>query len=377
MIRHCITVLISASILILGLNGCQTDFPPEWRVLEPRILGISATPPTLDVEQTAKIEATLYHKPAQEVEYNWSWCPVPVSASNQFQCPREQLERLAGRLEQQGQQGEQLAEFIEGDFEPTDSPTVEFPYPTDRQTVNQVCQLLQRASAESADAAFSDEISVLDCEFGFDVAVRLEAVVDGQTMVSKKQLTLVTTEETQINENPVIERFLIRPANEMAFDSAEEKLDWVADLQDSRDWHEVPTGGSVRLIPDVRYQIRSGIEPDSVQTYRPPGRVGSGQQFGEPEEESFEIKWFLERGKLKRSRRLFAPETNTLEVAGRTRVDFEDFADKADYRRRCPELSFYRREQQIREACNIDIWSIVRDGRLGTEIKSMTAQLLN
>jgi len=90
------THLLIASAL--GLWACgDRDFNKPARLDKPRVLAIKADPPQPSFGVATTLSTLLYQPPLErvadacpnptETTYEWSWCPWPVSANDNYACP--------------------------------------------------------------------------------------------------------------------------------------------------------------------------------------------------------------------------------------------------------------------------------------------------
>jgi hypothetical protein len=80
--------LLAASVLLA--LGCGNDFNPEYRLVKARVLALQADPPQPQLGNSTTLRALLYLPEGEPPSYHWSWCPVPTSADNGFECPIDQ-----------------------------------------------------------------------------------------------------------------------------------------------------------------------------------------------------------------------------------------------------------------------------------------------
>jgi len=80
-VRRAPQLLLLASLLPLGA-GCGDDFDPEYWIDEPRLIGVVADPPELDVGQTSTLQAIVATPHGEPVKYAWYLCDVAALASS-------------------------------------------------------------------------------------------------------------------------------------------------------------------------------------------------------------------------------------------------------------------------------------------------------
>jgi len=80
----------------LALLACsRSDFNTPTLLNKPRILAIQAEPPQPALGASTTLRALVYQPPLGDggtagVTYSWSWCPLPMSATDPSQCPIDQ-----------------------------------------------------------------------------------------------------------------------------------------------------------------------------------------------------------------------------------------------------------------------------------------------
>lgn len=336
-------------VALLVLSGCGREFDPSWRVIDFRIMSIKSDPITVKTGESATISALVAEVPGETVSYAWSWCPVRTAASDSYECPLNQ-ESLAQMLDGELPDGIDPSFF---DFDLGTGPTAEFVNALPAPMLLNFCERLAAQLKESVNEEFASLLPSFDCSRGYEISIRLVASSGEKEIITSKRLTLWTGSE-QINENPQFERFEIRP--EKAGDSQKlaGRLDWLdANLPHDEQWVEVPEDGSLEIAAGYPFEVRALLDPESVQIWEPPAPEGSDRERLDPERETIGYSWFTTLGDLSEDNGVFAEKFNTLEKAGTTSLTIsrEDLDD-------C---------RLVDGVCEVKLWSVARDSRLGVD----------
>lgn len=341
---------LCAVLLLLSLSGCGREFDPVWRVVDFRVMSIKSDPVTVKTGETARLSALVESMPGEPVTYEWSWCPIRTTAQEGYECPLkgEDLGELFG---------DQLPAGIDPaffDFDLGTEPTAELVNILPAPMLLEFCRKLQLQLTESVDPELAKLLPGFDCRRGYEVSVRLVATSGDQEIVTTKRMNLWTGAE-KYNENPRFERFEIRVEKASDAQKVADKLRWLnADLPHDEQWVEVPDDGPVEIIPGVSFEVRALLEPDSVQMWEPPAPEGSDREWLDPEREAIGYSWFTTLGDLSDYQKVFLEGANTLEQAGTTSLKLS-----GDDLRDCVLTDD--------GACNVKLWSVARDSRLGVD----------
>lgn len=344
-LRLCVCIVL----LLLSLSGCGREFDPVWRVVDFRVMSIKSDPITVKTGESATLSALVNTVPGEQVTYAWSWCPIRTTAQDSYVCPLK-AEDLAGLFGDQLPSGIDPAFF---DFDLGTEPTAELVNILPAPMLLDFCRKLQRQLTEAVDPDLAKLLPGFDCRRGYEVSVRLVATSGDKEIVTAKRLTLWTGSE-QINENPRYERFEIRPENASDARNASTKLNWVrADLPHDEQWVEVPEDAPLEILAGVAFEVRALLEPDSVQVWEPPAPEGSDREWLDPERETIGYSWFTTLGELSDFQKVFLEGENTLEKAGSTnlKISRDDLKD-------CVLTD---------GVCEVKLWSVARDSRLGVD----------
>ena len=95
------TTFLLAALALLGCGNRNFNRPDLLN--EPRILAIQAEPPQPTIGASTTLHALVYQPPAAAptadcpnpgaaAQYQWSWCPLPTSASDNYACHIAQVE---------------------------------------------------------------------------------------------------------------------------------------------------------------------------------------------------------------------------------------------------------------------------------------------
>lgn len=253
--------------------------------------------------------------------------------------------------------GEEDEDF-EGLFDLGDDTTAVFVNPFETDEVRQFCEEIQRLLLEEFDdPAMSQFLPGGDCEEGYEITVRLEVTTDDERVVASKRFLLWGGAD-EYNQNPVIDDFQIRPADPDDLGVLRDGAGWAIDDGAGHDdqWVSLADGEPVEVVADLSLELRTLVDPDSVLEYTPPTPEGS-DEAPEPRIESYVYRYLTTAGTLDRSRRIFADDENTLDDASNTEfiLTSDDIDDDCT-------------DERIDDGyCDVQLWSVVRDSRLGAE----------
>ncbi|MFU8802359.1 MAG: hypothetical protein ACNA8W_00985 [Bradymonadaceae bacterium] len=352
-----VTRLVSLCVLVaIFLPGCAREFDPYWKINKFRVLAIKADPVTLRHNQVTTLTALVHAEEGREISYQWDWCPVMVSAQNDYQCPftSEDIAALLGEAPED-------AEIPAGidptllDFDLGDGPTARLQNPFPAPMILGFCQAIRQQIADAAEGSeLEGLLPQLDCERGYDITVRLIARSGGEEIIAVKRFTLYTGAE-QININPRQDALQIRPAKEIDAPEIAQRVTWLdASAPHDDQWHTLPEDEPTPFVLGIPLQVRALVDGESVETWRPPAPRGDDRDFLDPRSEVLTYRWFATAGTFRRSRLLFVDGENTLEEASQTTFTLD--SSRAD-----TECTVMDGE------CRVKIWNVVRDGRLGLD----------
>ncbi len=169
----------------VALAGCGEDFVPYNRLVSLRVLAIQSEPVAPLTGETAALTPLIYTPPGDaEVSYRWSWCPFPGSANDGYPClvSEEQVRELAGAA------ADSIPPFDLGA-----EPTALF----DNSIEPDLLELLCEGTTEVP--------SLVSCEGGFPVQLRLTVRAGDEEVVTIRTLRLRFDPDSEPNQNPAIE----------------------------------------------------------------------------------------------------------------------------------------------------------------------------
>jgi hypothetical protein len=385
------------AIISLAASACQgRRFEPSWSISKFRIMGIKATPPELRPTQNTTLSALVEAPGDGPVSYRWEWCPFQTSASNYYECPVKQEdleEQIASNLPDNVPA--ELFQFP--DFDRGTEPTAEFQYPFPQPLLVAFCEALreQVAQAGEENEELAGLLPTFECDEKFDISVRLvirnsdqpitDAMLENlqdqdpnEVIVASKKISLWLGSENPQDQNPVVDAVEIRPT----YDADYARLraaghDWVDEIDDpEEDWYRIPADQPVEILVGAHYELRSLVDPASVQTWARRVPIGSEseseERYQEPQPETLLYNWYTTAGGS------FEPPDGFY-VQGRNSLDevsvtdyFVPITDTSQMYRgangeafieSCPELE----DADPESGCELRLWSVVRDNRRGLE----------
>lgn len=357
-------LVLSVGVLAL-LAGCGREFEPYWRILDFRVLAVRSSYPELRPGQIAEFEALTYTNSEGPISYQWEWCPLKTNGGDNFECPIT-ADDLAAAMPD----SEMLPPL---NFDLGTAATASFAYPAPQPMLLEFCKQIQ-AFAATAPAEIAAAVPVVDCARGLDVSIRLTTRQGGKTIVTGKKITLWLGADS-FNQNPEIIDVQIRPANaEVATFLRAQGIDWVQDpaLDDGLWWTSIPANRPLDVYGNVLYEVRSLVEPNSIDIWTPPAPQGAEEDYLPPELEALVFRWMTTTGEYDPAERVYKDTLNTLERASivefklNKRGSDKDFDDDGLPDASDPCVSVPVDGDRAEDDCTVSVWSIVRDGRYGT-----------
>jgi hypothetical protein len=374
----------AGAFLVLGtclFLACGPEFDPYWRVNRFRVIAIQAEPVTLREGESTTLTAEAFDPQDRAVTYRWDWCPLETQPGNQWECPLT-AQDLQDALEGQTEGGDPPP-IPDDFFEIGEGRSVEFMYPATEEAVLGLCEaIVAQVQQVDEDSPLAGTIPVVDCNRGYTISVRLVATAgQDDEIIARKKLTLFTGNDRFVNQNPDVYDIQVQPRKESDISKASAALEWVRPASESREnrWVSVPEDEPLPLLAGIPYDIRSRVEPDSVEIWTPPAPEGSDEEYLPPESEVLEYRWLITSDGLEEAEGLFVEDQNTLLAASESGITIEYDPGVSDYdddgvdneQDNCP--PFPNRDQidtdqdGVGNACVIRVWSVVRDGRLGLD----------
>jgi hypothetical protein len=390
-------VCIGLLSLVLGIlavatlaTGCAEDFDPFWKVNKFRILAVSSDPVTLSPGRSTELEVLAHHPSGESVEYRWEWCPFGTSAQQRYRCPLDAAELEQVLQEQVSQEqasqdepsGDELQELPPDWLDLGNGPKAYLRYPGSQDDVRRLCEgILQAATEASSNSELALQVPVMDCAHGLEISVRVTATVDGQEHVARKRVLLSTSPDMVANHNPWVRELYMKVDRPAQAHELYDELDWIQGTTQSypvslySDYEPTP------IFPNVSFEFQADVEPSSIETWTPPAPAGSDEQFLEPEREVLAFQWYGTAGAFSDSERLHIPGQTRLDSSSKANFSVryvegvEDFDEDGvgNDEDNCAPL--YNPDQLdtnadgVGDACDIWVWAVVRDGRLGVDWK--------
>ena len=348
--RMCAAVLAVVFVAV-ATAGCPPDFSPYWKVDKLRVMAIQADPVVAKQGEPVTFSALVWAPDDQQIDYDWSWCPVHPPADDGYECPMDELD-FDPEAESNANNDDEDDDNGDSDEDPLDlgdEETATFTNPFSEQQVRAFCEAIVAEVLDETDNEELVEMLPSDCEEGWEVSVRLEVSSGDEEIIASKRFTLWGGDE-DYNKNPEFDRMQARPYAPEDLPQFIEVAGWdIAESADHDDqWVTIPDDEPLDVVENSPLQLRSLVDPDSVLEFTP-------STADEPREESFDYRWFTTAGPLASSSSSYFPGSNTLEDASNTvhQMDGQQLDDD------CTAFDD--------GACIIELWTVVRDTRLGVD----------
>jgi hypothetical protein len=260
----------------LALAGCGDDFVPFNRLVSLRVLAIQSEPVAPLTDESATLTPLVYTPPgAGAVSYEWSWCPFPGSGNDGYPClvSEEEVRDLAGAS------ADSIPPFDLGS-----DPTAVF----DNSIEPDLLELLCEGTTQVP--------SLVSCEGGFPVQLRLTVRAGDQEVVTVRTLRLRFDPDSEPNANPAI--------GGLAAVVGDDEV-------------ELGDEPAVDLPRGEETTIRARVDDDAAEPY-----TGTGDD-GEPvaARERLIFTWFIESGDTSDERTVFIDDAVAL--ADASEVEWE------------------------------------------------------
>jgi hypothetical protein len=225
---------VSALTVLLGCSN--NSFNTPQLLTTPRVLAIQAEPPQPNFGSSTTLRALIYLPPVHSdastcagvdiaAQYQWSWCPVPASSSDGYQCHLQQADVDAFARQLGLAEVPQLDPATgEIDLGTGETATLTNPFPA--QILDGICtgaiNLFPRPDAGTSSAnPDGGPISMFDCDqdqsgqprFGYPVTVTLRYTPPcgsppqdnfGPTLTTVFTVLLPRDDSTPGNQNPIV-----------------------------------------------------------------------------------------------------------------------------------------------------------------------------
>lgn len=277
--------MLPVCVLSLSLwsAGCEPEFDPYNELSGLRVLAVRAELPELREGESTTLDALIYEQDSKPVARQWSFCPWTADPNDGYTCPVDQatFDRAFRQADLQG--AAPSLELGKGETAP-------LPFPADLEGTRALCQQLALLLENSATIA-------PDCSTRWEWTVRLKAVSAGRTVDTIKPVTLLLTDESTPNRNPILTGL------------------FAAD-KDAEPSVTLDGPNAAELHADREHALRVALDRDSIETFEP--TPVPGQRVPEATEEALTFTWFIEAGSTDRMRSTYKKGVESLSRATQT-----------------------------------------------------------
>lgn len=263
--RRSARTMIGISLAVAALTGagCAEDFESFNLLSGLRVMAVKAEPPELLPGESAQIEALVYEPDGDQVDYQWSWCPLAMGAATGFECAvtEQDIADMASAFFPG-------AELFVPSFDLGTEETAVFDHSIDPIILQGLCSAILSSGAPSF-------VTLPDCEDEIVVTIKLTVAAGGEEVVAVKELALKMDDGAAVNSNPTIGRVEAREG---------------ADGQ----WEVLEEDGLLGLAGGKRYDLFVDVPQESAEAYVP----DPTEETPEPEEttEALFMTWFVTGG---------------------------------------------------------------------------------
>ncbi len=367
-------ILLMVFVVLAG--ACQGErFEPFSLVNKVRILAVKSSSPELLPNKETELSALVYIPEGVNATYKWEWCPFRTNAVDEFKCPLTKEELLDLIAKNAPDDGPMFNIPLE-DFDLGTGEKATLKYPAPQIFLLAICQGIQNA-AKDAGEDLAINIPTIDCKDGYEISIRLTIEEKGKKHIASKRVNLWLGSQQTQDLNPKVREIRIRPKRrnkQMLLDAGH---DWVAEIEDfEKDWYVLPEDEPTPIFLGVSYELDSFIDEESIQVYARRAPEGSDLEFLEAQRENMEFLWLSTFGSLDPDRELYFNTSTDLEERRVTKLFFpvKDLSQSAEVSNgerfidNCPEV----KNADPNDGCEIELWSVVRDDRLGVDWKRRT-----
>ncbi len=354
--------------LILVTGACGERFEPFSLVNSARVLAIQSSEPEVRPGEETVLSALVYVPEGSNVTYAWEWCPFRTNAVDKFECPftqEELLELIATNLPDDAP----MINIPLEDFDLGSGETATLKYPAPQPFLAGICRGIQAAAVDATED-LAINIPSLSCEDGYEISVRVIVTENGKERIAAKRVNLWLDGDQPKDTNPSVDEIRIRPQEKDKQTLLDAGHAWVSEINDfEKDWYVLPADEATPVLVGLTYEIDSLINEESIQTYAKRAPDGADTEFLEPKREVIEFQWLTTFGSLDNAKAFYFSAAEDLDEIRKTDLFFptKDLSQEAEvsngeaFIESCPALN----SADPDDGCTIDIWSVVRDDRLG------------
>jgi len=273
-----IALALQFIVTLILANGCDDGFAKYSEIEGFRVLAIRSEKPWIAPGERTEISALAIARPGadlgEDIDYEWSWCPVLLGPNQGYKCAldSDSLKEVTGQ---------------DISLDLGTNKTAQFAHLIPPEALRQVCQTLR----EQATDTFVNQV---DCLERFPIYILLTATAGEQTIVSVKKVQLLYQADEKRNNNPAL-------------------ADILAKLGEDENLSPLDPNAPTPMKRDRSYEIEVGINPDQAQTFE--SIPIDGNSTPETRTERLVFSWFIEGGTLDE-------DTRTIFLDGET--DFDD-----------------------------------------------------
>ena len=205
-----VPVAIAILLVVSTIAGGCSEAPVPFSTVDKfRVLSLKAEPPALAEGEVTTVSPLLFSPDdnLDEVNYEWSWCPIAVNSSGGGDCvvSEEMFRAVAEQMALQnadafpeGTDVSALLDTFPLSFDLGTGPTAIFPYAVPADLLLNVCDSLLSEEIPSG-------VAIPDCHEKLNIVIRLEVSLGDESVIAIKNVPLYIDAARADNENPTVD----------------------------------------------------------------------------------------------------------------------------------------------------------------------------